>query len=402
LGNFYTNITVKGPEQERVADVLRTMGRGAVVSPTVKRLTIIYDADSESQDGAIYAVAQDVSKRLGCVALAVTNHDDSVLYFQLFRNGKLIDQYNSSPNYFDNSPPAPPAGGDAALLCRVLGRRDGRDIVGEILRFDPLSHTDNQRYVFEVDRHSDLVKALGLSPFAVGTGYNSFAKDELPEELRQDECLALDGRRQGNADPIPSPVVTIDYELLLTAAAKGDVPTVSALLAQGADPNWTHPYVGHSPLYNACVTDTAPMVKALLEQGAEPNLRLNYRSPVDGRTETGVVALMYARSADVVRTLISGGADVAAADSDGVTSLIKAAHCGNEHVVRALLDAGASPDLRTRSGKTAADVARADRDRIARYASLQDGTNLAAVKKRIDAFDTICALLIPADSASEE
>jgi uncharacterized protein len=162
----------------------------------------------------------------------------------------------------------------------------------------------------------------------------------------------------------------IDYVQFLQAAAKGDVATLVALLDAGADPNWIHPHVGHTALYNASTSDKSHAVRVLLERGADANLRMNYHSPVDGRKENGVVALMYARSPDVVRALVSGGADVNAADGNGLTSLIRACHWGKYEVVKALLDAGAHSSLKTTNGRTAGDVAAV---RIEDYRSMADG-----------------------------
>jgi hypothetical protein len=108
---------------------------------------------------------------------------------------------------------------------------------------------------------------------------------------------------------------------------------------------------------------------------------------------------MYARSPDVVRALISGGAHVDAADSDGVTSLIRAAHFGQATVVKTLLDCGAAANLQTKSGKTAIDFARA---RIADYASMNAGLNSDAMKKRMDTIEEICSLLASASFGPNE
>lgn len=182
----------------------------------------------------------------------------------------------------------------------------------------------------------------------------------------------------------------MDHVDFFQAAGNGDGAKVIALIDDGADPNWIYPQVGHTPLYNACVANQTHVVRILLERGADPNLRMNYHSPVDGRKERAVVALMFARSAEVVTALIDGGADVDVADENGLTSLIRAAHWGKLPVVKALLEAGADASLKTNDGRNARDVAVA---RIDDYRSWAVGPNNDAVAQRLKTFEEVVRLL---------
>ena len=51
------------------------------------------------------------------------------------------------------------------------------------------SALDDDGYTFEVERHADLVRALGISTFGVGTAYDGFEDDELPEGLSADDVV---------------------------------------------------------------------------------------------------------------------------------------------------------------------------------------------------------------------
>lgn len=135
MGNFYVNYTLRGVSQRAVADALA--GRACIVTPP-----------------------------------------------QLYTNGELQDEYDSSPGYFDSdAEPSGPAGGDAAKLCAAFGASDP----GEVERVLRKSFFDGDGYAFE--RHNDLVKALAISPFAVGTAYASFDSDELPEGLSLSDII---------------------------------------------------------------------------------------------------------------------------------------------------------------------------------------------------------------------
>ena len=396
MGNFYTNITLRGTDQRSVADILSSRGRPAIVSPTVNGLTVVYDAEGECQGGAIIELAEDLSKRLDCTALAVTNHHDDILFYQLFQSGRQIDQYISAPNYFSQKPPTGPAGGDVALLCEAFGNPDAAASVREILQFDKYADDEIERYVFEFERHEELVAAAGLSPFAVATGYNSFDADEIPEGLDPADCVVI-----GDATPPPEPApqhpttaeiadAEEDAMLIFTTVAKGDVSTLGSLLAQGMDPNWTDPNSGHSALSLACMTNNIPSIKTLLDAGADVNLRLTQRSVFDGTEQMEATAVLFARSAEAVELLFAAGADVNATNKSGLTPLIFAAGMGNSEVVAALLDAGADPEHTAANGLPALGVAM---KRLEELKTEQFPAPSGDLEERVRAIEKVCELL---------
>jgi len=179
MGNFYTNYTLRGPSQQAVAAALA--GRSAAVTPAENGCVVAFDEASDDQDQSLIAeLASSLSSELRCPVLVVLNHDDDILWYQLYISGKLADEYDSSPGYFDASAePSAPAGGDAEQLCAAF---DASDIpaVERVLR---KSSYDDDGYVFAFERHADLVRALGLPEFAVGTAYASFDRDEYPDGL---------------------------------------------------------------------------------------------------------------------------------------------------------------------------------------------------------------------------
>ena len=62
MGGFYTNITLKGPNEAEVADYLRQVDRTAFVSPTIERVTIVYDKASECQGQRLFDLAHALSR----------------------------------------------------------------------------------------------------------------------------------------------------------------------------------------------------------------------------------------------------------------------------------------------------------------------------------------------------
>ncbi|HZZ44832.1 MAG TPA: hypothetical protein VFE58_17980 [Tepidisphaeraceae bacterium] len=184
MGNFYVNFTIRGVTQHAAAEALS--GRRAIVSPPVNGAVVVFDSRSDEQDeGVIRDLASQLSKKLGAAVLAVMNHDDDIFWYELYESGKRIDEYNSSPGYFDwdgEGEMPGPAGGDAKALCRVFGCKDAA-AVETILR-----KSGEDGYVFAVQRHGDLVEALGLPGFAVGVSYEGF-DENMAEGFAEGEVV---------------------------------------------------------------------------------------------------------------------------------------------------------------------------------------------------------------------
>src|SRR5262245_5085228 len=101
MGNFYANYTVRGASQDAIARALA--GRSAIVTPVRDGAAVVYDEESDGQDREVLgAVAARISRELRCTVLAVTNHDDDILWFRLYAAGELADEYDSAPGYFED------------------------------------------------------------------------------------------------------------------------------------------------------------------------------------------------------------------------------------------------------------------------------------------------------------
>jgi hypothetical protein len=146
--------------------VLESLRRTAIVAPDHPGGVTVYDEASESQDIRILAeLAQIVSQDLQCPALAVLNHDDSILALALYENGELTTDYETGHTR-DLS---------VATLCRAWRRRSAAFSLWVLLHAP--------RPIFEVTRHSLLARLLGLPPWSVGTGYNYLQQGEFPPGL---------------------------------------------------------------------------------------------------------------------------------------------------------------------------------------------------------------------------
>jgi uncharacterized protein len=139
-----------------------------------------------------------------------------------------------------------------------------------------------------------------------------------------------------DAGGAPWSVRGVTVEPTLTQAAySGDLAAVKRHLAAGADPSAPDTFFKLPPLRKA---STAEVVAALLAAGADPN----GLGPDDSFTP-----LMVARDAEIATLLLAAGADPNRKNNDGYTALMLAAYDGDVERVRALLDGGADPNLRS-------------------------------------------------------
>jgi hypothetical protein len=181
MGSFYTNITLRTDRLDDVVEVLHDLERDAYVSQPQKGCLVVFDKECEEQDvDTIKRLASALSSRLKTPALGVLNHDDDILMYVLYDNGKLLDEYNSSPGYFESAPGEEPEGGDASALGRAFGVASTSGV--EDVLHAPRASGDNDGYVFEYERHEALVASLHISTFAVGFGFNYLEEGEFPED----------------------------------------------------------------------------------------------------------------------------------------------------------------------------------------------------------------------------
>jgi hypothetical protein len=187
VGNFYSNYTVRGSSQQAVTAALA--GRKAFVSPIFNGSVVVFDQESDNQDQPLIGqLALRLSKELHCPVMAVLVHDDDILWYQLCEDGALSDEYNSTPGYFDVSATetAPPSGGAAEKLCAAFGATE----IASVERILRMPSCADDGYIFESERHADLIQALGLPPFVLGNAYASFARGEFPEGLSERDMMS--------------------------------------------------------------------------------------------------------------------------------------------------------------------------------------------------------------------
>jgi hypothetical protein len=171
MGNFYTSITLQTLNQQGIIEFLIGLGRSAYVLLPSKGYIVVYEAECDEQDIEVIAsLTAKLSSQFDTVALTFLNHDDDILWYQLYSNGNLLDEYNSTPNYFDAEAPIEPTGGNAVKLCEVFRRPQSVKQVERILR--------SINYTFASERHQALTKTLGLPSIHAQIGYSEMQTED--------------------------------------------------------------------------------------------------------------------------------------------------------------------------------------------------------------------------------
>jgi uncharacterized protein len=170
------------------------------------------------------------------------------------------------------------------------------------------------------------------------------------------------------------PVAASGDRRLADAVQRRDTAAVAALLSGHADANGRQPD-GATPLHWAAHWDDADTVARLLRAGAD----------VDARNDLGVTPLSLAclnASAGVARLLLDGGADPNFALPSGETPLMTAARSGGVELVSLLLERGADIEARERAQQqTALMWALSEKQRGVVRRLLEWGANPAARSK---------------------
>jgi hypothetical protein len=190
MGLFYTNLVVYGGSRKvlstrkALSHTLRRLRRTAFISRTYRGYVAVFDRANDEQDfDDIEQLGRDVTAALTCSALAAALHDDDVLYLWLFRDGQLLDCYDSLPGYFDpEAEPGPPSGGSGELLCQVFERRGHEEQVERLLRANLLDG-ELPEIGGELERHAAIVRELKMPLFLAGVGYAAIAGGYVPEEF---------------------------------------------------------------------------------------------------------------------------------------------------------------------------------------------------------------------------
>src|SRR5262245_41149994 len=99
MGAFFDTVYVRGTDRQTLLEGLGALAGElrccCLLAPEIRGWTAIYS--SREQDDSI---AHAIQKRLKCEVLYTLLHDSDIFGYDFYRDGELVDQYNSRPDYF--------------------------------------------------------------------------------------------------------------------------------------------------------------------------------------------------------------------------------------------------------------------------------------------------------------
>ena len=181
MGNFYTNVVVRGPSESDVRTTLVTLNRTGFMVTHPNGFVFVYDEEADTQkEGVVESLALTLATRLRCPALAALNHDDNTLLLWLYDRegnearfgwGVMFDAEERSPSVEDF----------AGQVRRAFGTVEDDSAPDPV---ESLLMSLIQPFVprlFAVQHHSRFLKLSGI-PLAPATlGYRYVHQGELDD-----------------------------------------------------------------------------------------------------------------------------------------------------------------------------------------------------------------------------
>lgn len=185
MGTHYQSLHVRATAQEAVVAAVETLlgknntGR-ALIGPPLNGWVGVYPNDAVGAEDFSSAL----SARLNTTVLALLLHDSSLILYNHFHAGKLVDEYSSDPDYFERVSPADHE--------RLKGRPElFGPFVDSSAKLEALAtlldRAQKRKSVFEDDRFRDLAGLLGLQNAL--TSYDYLTRGEAHGITRRKEFV---------------------------------------------------------------------------------------------------------------------------------------------------------------------------------------------------------------------
>lgn len=366
----------------------------ALVSDAEAGWVSVYDEASESQnENELERLAKELSSKVATEVFAFLLHDSDVFIYLLYRKGKLVDRFNSHPDYFGPVKAAERKkwSGEFSKVLPVAA-------AGTTLK--KIQQLVGKQRVFEEELARGFADLMGINPERACAGFkylggsdhgfllvhgkgHSEADSALAESVESGDLEGVKSALEKQASP--SAQTSYGESLLVSALRRGRTEIAAALLEAGADPFvnpkadavWAAAAHGNreilklllqkpseelrrslpAALTAAVMGGHAEVVEDLLKAGADPNLANEAGSTplimacsrgmeVISEVLTGQRAQKPTDWAAIVAALLRAGADVNARDKSEMTPLLMARAGGQKEIAEKLLKAGADPNAK--------------------------------------------------------
>jgi hypothetical protein len=335
MGASFANVHVRKADAAACAKVLKTLiSSRALVTDSKNGWTTVYDEESESQNiEVLRELAKGLSLKLKTAIIAMLVHDGDVFMYLLFDGGELVDQFDSKPDYFGPVSDAKRKewAGDFSRLLRYA--KKGTSLAA-------LKHASERKLKFdEVERTREFAKLLGIDPARACTGFKYVQETKHKFTLvyakghSKDQALLVEAVSRGDSVKVkellekgtsPHQKDKFGEPLLVGAGRRGKFDIVRDLLSHGAD-SFAEVPGGGDALWIAATEGHEQIVAHILEKAkGNPKLTSSLR--------TAFSAAVMAGRAEVLKELISAGADVTGKNTFGQLPLLLASMRGNEFI----------------------------------------------------------------------
>lgn len=159
MGTFYGSVLVRTEKSDEVQKALDEVAKATnckfLIGPAVNGWISAFPDNSGQNE----KTSVEIAKRLPNDIFHLIVHDDDVFAYFFFRNGQLVDQYDSCPDYFKKVSPEEKQ--------RWQGRPEVfQDLLtksGSLNKLKTLLAANQEKYTFEHERMAQFVELLDLS-----------------------------------------------------------------------------------------------------------------------------------------------------------------------------------------------------------------------------------------------
>lgn len=341
MGGFLVNLHVKHDSVETVQGALRKAeaGRAYVTEPQNGWISV-YEERSCDQDATwIEKLTQQVSKSTKSHAISCLIHDGDFLVYWLYDKGKLIDQYNSLPDYFEECSDEERANwaGQPAKFHSACGADVSLAAVEKTFRKFAADPYEPERKLEE------LGGLLGIGSDRIFADFHGIGVDVQADDI---DAKLFSASGEEEEPPEDEHAIGPKSPPFAKAIRKNDVKLVAALIEEGANINAAL-HMGHTPLGIATTHGAVETMKLLLQAGAK----------VNRRNAVGMTALYLTAKPEVAQVLVEAGADLNADCNSFGSPLHYFVSVRNLPMIRFLVGAGADLTTRDRAGRTPYEAA---------------------------------------------